>query len=118
MLNLRIIETHAVFFRYLPIGSFLGLFLFIELIVGIKFLENSSYLMVDFIDWAAIVSRVSNIETIGIALFNFNGVLFFFVGLILFLAMIGAIVIAWKESKTNENVLEEIFSEKNTFFWY
>lgn len=50
MLNLRLIETQSIFLNYLPIGSFLGLFLFIELIIGIQLLGNSSYIIIEFID--------------------------------------------------------------------
>jgi NADH-quinone oxidoreductase subunit J len=32
MLNLRIVEAHSTFFNYLPVGSFIGLFFFFELI--------------------------------------------------------------------------------------
>lgn len=105
MLNLRILEVYSSLVNIFPIGSFLGIFLFLELFYIIKkeyFLLNyiyNNYLELNIINNSLILSH-NNLYLIGDLLFNHYNLLLIIVGLILLLAMMGAIILTKDTSKS------------------
>lgn len=104
MLNLRILEVYSSLVNIFPIGSFLGLFLFLELFYMIKkeyFLLN--YIYNNYIELGIfnnyLVYSYNNLYLIGDLLFNHYNLLLIIVGLILLLAMVGAIILTKDNSK-------------------
>jgi NADH:ubiquinone oxidoreductase subunit 6 (subunit J) len=105
MLNLRILEVYSSLINIFPIGSFLGIFLFLELFYIVKkeyFLLNyiyNNYLELNVMNNYLILSH-NNLYLIGDLLFNHYNLLLIIVGLILLLAMVGAIILTKDISKS------------------
>ena len=100
MLNLRIVEVYNTLVSYFPVGSFLGLFFFLEFIFMIKNDFNFfslNYLNNDLLELGCISHNLvwshSNLYLIGDLLYNSYNYFLIFAGLILLLAMIGSIVL-------------------------
>ena len=91
MLDINFVELRQGFMQYLPIGALLGLILLVELffVIGIwSFSEDGSMLA------AAIpVQKITNTHALGNVLYTKYVYLFQAAGLILLIAMIGAIVL-------------------------
>lgn len=98
MLNLRIVEVYSSLVNIFPIGIFLGLFSFAELFYIIKkdfYLLNfiyNNYYELNVMDNNLVFSQ-SNLYLIGDLLFNHYNSLLVIAGLILLLAMVGAIIL-------------------------
>jgi NADH:ubiquinone oxidoreductase subunit 6 (subunit J) len=97
MLNIRVVEIYLITYRYLPIGLVIGFLLLCEILLFIL-LGDSNYYLVhpenNYINWSNFVNLPTNIEVVAIVLFNYYWVCLIIVGLILFVAMLGAIIIA------------------------
>jgi len=118
LLNLRIVETYLNFRKYIPIGVFLSFIFLTELFCGMNFtFESYSYLIFELFNWNCLINNISNIEVIGIVLFNYYWYLFLIVGLILFTAMIGAIIIAWNLDLNFHVHGSEFNLKKNIILW-
>ena len=91
MLDINFVELRQGFMQYLPIGALLGLILLVELffVIGIwSFFEDGSMLT------AVIpVQNITNTHALGNVLYTKYVYLFQAAGLILLIAMIGAIVL-------------------------
>ena len=91
MLDINFVELRQGFMQYLPIGALLGLILLVELffVIGIwSFSEDGNML-------AAVIpiQNISNTQALGNVLYTKYVYLFQAAGLILLIAMIGAIVL-------------------------
>jgi NADH:ubiquinone oxidoreductase subunit 6 (subunit J) len=118
LLNLRIVETYLNFRKYIPIGVFLSFIFLTELFCGMNFtFESYSYLIFELFNWNCLINNISNIELIGIVLFNYYWYLFLIVGLILFTAMIGAIIIAWNLDLNFHVHASDFNLKKNIILW-
>jgi len=118
LLNLRIVETYLIFYKYIPIGVFLSFIFLVELFYVMSFIFKSPvYLMSELFNWNYLINNVSNIELLGIVLFNYYWYLFLIVGLILFIAMIGAIIIAWNLEVNSYIYTSDFNSKKNIIIW-
>jgi NADH:ubiquinone oxidoreductase subunit 6 (subunit J) len=109
MLNLRILEVYSSLVNIFPIASFLGLFLFFELLYIVSkefFIINyiyNNYLELNMINNYLIYSN-NNLYLIGDLLFNHYNIMLIVVGLILLLAMLGAIILT---KDFNNKVIEK-----------
>jgi NADH:ubiquinone oxidoreductase subunit 6 (subunit J) len=104
MLNLRIVEVYSTLIKSLPIGIFLGLFFFLVFIYIIKhdyFILNYIYNDAFELDTVGhhLIFSPSNLYLIGDILFNHFSILLVIAGLILLLAMVGAIVLTRDTSR-------------------
>jgi len=95
MLNIKIIELSLLYLKYLPIGGFVFFFFFIEIcfFLSIEFSMfeiNNNY---DYIDWLNLISLQGNVFLIGNILYIYYSLYFCLLGIILFIAMIGSIVL-------------------------
>ena len=95
MLNVKISELEDELLQYLPVGGIIGLiFLFL-----IFFIIEGDFLSFDgstsniYLDWFQQVDVVSNIGTLGQVLYTDDFLYFLLAGVILLVAMVGAIVL-------------------------
>jgi len=98
MLNSRVVEVHGTFFHYLPVGSFIGFFFILELISFVFhdfgfFTVDAKVGIIENYNWIRFLHAYNNIVLIGQLLFNYYIHLFVAVSILLFCAMIGAIVL-------------------------
>ena len=97
MLDIDFTELRAGFVRYLPIGLFLAIAIAAEIVIGAGAWSAGG---VDLAQRAApIVDDVPNIEAIGRLLYSRYLFVFEGAGLVLLVAMIGAIVLTHRERK-------------------
>lgn len=102
MLNIKI--SYSDYFYFYPI-IFIGITVFclkIESIVSSSF-SNFNYFKINFNLFNNLLDDFSNISIIGQGLFNYYGLVFLIAGLILLIAMIGAICLTLKFSSSREN---------------
>ncbi len=105
MLDVDFVEMKQGFLQYLPIGALVACVLLLEMIfVGAASLVNPG----EQVKYA--VDGLSNIEAIGNVLYTEYAFFFIAVGLILLLAMVGAIVLTLRkrEGVKRQNVSEQI----------
>ena len=95
MLNVKISEVEDEVLQYLPVGGTIGLiFLFlIFFIIEGDFVSFNGQANSIYLDWFQQVDVVSNIETLGQVLYTDYSVYFLLAGVILLVAMVGAIVL-------------------------
>ena len=101
MLDVNFAELRGGFQRYLPVGGLVGIVLFVELlsvIGGWKLAPQSGQLR-----FAPIKSGISNTEALGQLLYTDYVFLFQAAGLVLLVAMIGAIVLTLRDRKTSRH---------------
>ena len=99
MLDIDFAELRAGFIRNAPLGLLIALILFIELFVGIVVWSQGDIQLGTPDGAAAPLLGESNIESIGALLYSRYLFLFETAGLILLVAMIGAIVLTQRERK-------------------
>jgi NADH:ubiquinone oxidoreductase subunit 6 (subunit J) len=118
MLNLRILEVYSSLVNIFPIASFLGLIIFVELYyITIKeyYLihnNNNYYYELSLFNYNLILSH-SNLYLIGDLLYNHYNIMLIIVGLILLVAMLGAIILTKNINHNNKNIL---LKKKNITF--
>jgi len=97
MLNVKLLEVQSRFYQYLPLASFLGVVLFIEL-----FITTRSFLFPTtipfnslpvFVNWVDLLVTPSNVQLIGYIIFTFKYTTLLLSSLILLIAMLGSIVL-------------------------
>lgn len=109
MLNLRILEVYSSLVNIFPIASFLGLIIFSELYyITIKEYYlinniNNCYYELNLFNNNLILSN-SNLYLIGDLLYNHYNIMLIIVGLILLVAMLGAIILTKNINNININV--------------
>ena len=114
MLDLNISGVKKRLYKHLPIGIFVGLVVFFELLVvvgGWQYKEN-----VILTSSIVINNEISNTEALGNILYTHNIHLFQISGMILLVAMIGAIVLTYRkrEGIKRQNVFTQISREKES----
>ncbi len=96
MLDIKITDFNRNFLKYFPIGSFLGLAFLIEISLMLtNSLNSNSYELAhnSLESWINTVDFIVNIESIGQILYTYYFSYFLLAGIILLIAMIGAIVL-------------------------
>jgi len=96
MLDIKITDFNRNFFKYFPVGSFLGLAFLIEISLMLtNTLNCSSYEINDnlYYTWVNIIDLITNIESIGQILYTYYFSYFLLAGIILLISMIGSIVL-------------------------
>ncbi len=101
MLDVDFIQLRSGFQRYTPVGALVGLVLFSELLTvigGWKLAPQAGQLR-----FAPIDTKISNTEALGRLLYTDYVFLFQTAGLVLLVAMIGAIVLTLRDRKTSRH---------------
>lgn len=117
MLDIKVTKYENDFLIYLPIGSFLGIIFFLE--VFLTFHENFvpfSPLTTRelYVNWLDSMDSLSNLEVLGQLLYTYYFFYFLIAGIILLLAMIGAIVLTlnFTQKAKHQFVFKQILREK------
>lgn len=116
MLNIKIIELRFFYLRYLYIGIVIISFLFLEILLSIIFEINFSvYNLCNYELWLIYLNFKGNLFLIGSIIFNYNFILFFLLGLILFIAMISSIVLLvnWNLNFNKKNLYDNFYFFNN-----
>lgn len=108
LLNIRKIELYNNYINYIPVILLISIFFFIELFF-ILYLKNKEiniieYATIDFL-WIKNLYYTSNIEVIGILLFEVYYYYFFFLSLILLTALLGTLVLLVNSKKQKEKII-------------
>lgn len=115
MLDINLAEIREGFLKYLPVGALIGVVLLAEILVGLGVLGSGSA-TVDALDKAgAQVLAVDNTRAIGRVLYTQYFYLFQVAGLVLLVAMIGAIVLTLRTRPgvRRQKVSEQLYRPKD-----
>lgn len=115
MLDINLAEIREGFLKYLPVGALIGVVLLAEILVGLGVLGAGSA-TVDALDKAgAQVLAVDNTRAIGRVLYTQYFYLFQVAGLVLLVAMIGAIVLTLRTRPgvRRQKVSEQLYRPKD-----
>ena len=93
MLDINVAELRAGFLKYFPVGALIGLVLFAEILIGVGVIGGRSDTMLNLNQAGLQVLAVDNTRAIGRVLYTQYFYVFQVAGLVLLVAMIGAIVL-------------------------
>jgi NADH-quinone oxidoreductase subunit J len=93
MLDINLVEIREGFLKYLPVGAMIGVVLLAEILLGLGVLGAGSTTMAALNKQGAQVLAIDNTRAIGRVLYTQYFYLFQVAGLVLLVAMIGAIVL-------------------------
>jgi len=93
MLDINVVELREGFLKYLPVGAMIGVVLLAEILLGLGVLGTGSATMTALNKQGAQVLAIDNTRAIGRVLYTQYFYLFQVAGLVLLVAMIGAIVL-------------------------
>ena len=117
MLDIKITKSEQDFLVYLPMGALLGVIFFLE--VFLTFQENFvSFLPINsrniYTNWLSIVDNITNLEVLGQLLYTYYFFFFLIAGIILLVAMVGAIVLTlhFTQKAKHQFVFKQILREK------
>jgi NADH-quinone oxidoreductase subunit J len=108
MLDIKVTSKSNDFFKYLPIGSLVGGLFIFEVLNTLNYsfiVPNKSDTVNTFISWISTVDKVTNLEALGQLLYTYYFIYFLISGIILLVAMLGAIVLTLQFNKTVKNQL-------------
>jgi NADH-quinone oxidoreductase subunit J len=118
MLDIKLNRTRSTFLKYLPFSLLFGVLFLIEVYISIEdvFLkinfQNSSS------NWYLLIDKLSNTELLGQVLYQEFMLCFLLCGILLLIAMLGAIVLTQKFSsaRTNEITEKQLSRGEKIFF--
>lgn len=94
MLDIKITESDKNYLKYFPVGSFLGLAFFGEILfIVFDSFESNPQQFIMYSDWSELVYSITNVQVLGQVLYTTYFLYFLIAGLILLVAMLGAIVL-------------------------
>lgn len=93
MLNINFVKLREGFIKYLPVGSLIGLILLVEIVFIASTWVFSDSVSDNFKNVAPDINILSNTHALGAILYTDYAALFQIAGLILLIAMVGAIVL-------------------------
>ncbi len=113
MLNVRITNFKKAFSKNLTVGSIVTLIIFFELLIVIGGWQYKNELLTSSM---ILTQETSNTEILGLVLYTDNIHLFQISGMILLVAMIGAIVLTHskREGVKRQNVIKQISRERSS----
>jgi len=115
MLDINLTELRQGFLRYLPIGAVIGVVLLAEILLGLGVLGSQSTTMAGLGNKAAQVGAIDNTRAIGQVLYTQYFYLFQVAGLVLLVAMIGAIVLTLRvrPGVRRQRISEQLYRSKD-----
>lgn len=97
MLNVNVVQLNENVLRYLPLGGLVAILLFLQILmivehdlVSVSDLDVSS---LNAVSWASQLNEVSNLHSLGRVMYTEYFYFFLVAGMVLLVAMIGAIVL-------------------------
>lgn len=117
MLDIKITKYEKDLLFYIPIGGFLGVIFFLEVFLSLQenlvpFLPSSGREI--YTDWFSIIDSMTNLDVLGQILYTYYFFYFLIAGVILLLAMVGAIVLTlnFTQKAKHQFVFRQILREK------
>lgn len=117
MLDIKITKYEKDLLFYLPIGGFLGIIFFLEVFLSLR--ENLVPLFPSsgreiYTNWLGIVDSLTNLDVLGQILYTYYFFYFLIAGIILLVAMVGAIVLTlnFTQKAKHQFVFRQILREK------
>ena len=97
MLNIKISEVIDEIYQYLPVGGLIGIIFLLEVFIivdndFVPLLSNGSGASA-YVDWSTQIDNVTNLSSLGQVLYTHYAITFLMAGIVLLVAMIGAIVL-------------------------
>ena len=115
MLDINLTEMREGFLRYLPVGAAIGVVLLAEILLGLGVLGDGSAAVASLDKAGAQVLAVDNTRAIGRVLYTQYFYLFQVAGIVLLVAMIGAIVLTLRSRPgvRRQKVSEQLYRPKD-----
>nr|YP_009237686.1 NADH dehydrogenase subunit 6 [Trachydiscus minutus]AML60695.1 NADH dehydrogenase subunit 6 [Trachydiscus minutus] len=117
MLDIKITKYEKDLLFYIPIGGFLGVIFFLEVFLSLQenlvpFLPSSGREI--YTDWLSVIDSLTNLNVLGQILYTYYFFYFLIAGIILLLAMVGAIVLTlnFTQKAKHQFVFRQILREK------
>ncbi|WP_321341136.1 NADH-quinone oxidoreductase subunit J [Breoghania sp.] len=116
MLDVDFAELRQGFLQYLPVGALVGLVLLVELLVVLGGWHISAEVVANPVNPIPALSEMSNTEAIGAVLYTKYIFFFQISGLVLLVAMIGAIVLTLRHKSfaRRQNIADQVARDPNT----
>jgi NADH-quinone oxidoreductase subunit J len=108
MLDIKVTSKSNDFFKYLPIGGFVGSLFVFEILNSLDscfVMPINSGTLGRSSSWVYSLDKATNIEALGQLLYTYYFIYFLIAGMILLVAMVGAIVLTLQHNKTVKNQL-------------
>jgi NADH-quinone oxidoreductase subunit J len=108
MLDIKVTSKSNDFFKYTPVGGLVGSLFIFEVFNTLdkSFVTPEKTILTDnFVSWVSAVDKVTNLEALGQLLYTYYFIYFLIAGMILLVAMVGAIVLTLQFNKTVKNQL-------------
>jgi NADH:ubiquinone oxidoreductase subunit 6 (subunit J) len=123
MLDIKVTKSEKNFILYLPMGIFFGLIFFLEVFLTLQsdfppFLPKISREI--YFDWATSVDSLTNLDVLGQILYTYYFFYFLIAGIILLVAMVGAIVLTlqFTQKAKHQLVFRQILREKKNSIYF
>lgn len=114
MLDINLTQLREGFLKYLPVGALIGLVLFLEILFGLGVLGGHSTTLADVARAPPQALTVDNTRAIGRVLYTQYFYLFQVAGLVLLVAMVGAIVLTLRSRPgvRRQRISEQLYRPK------
>jgi NADH-quinone oxidoreductase subunit J len=115
MLDINVAQLREGFLKYLPVGALIGLVLFLEILFGLGVLGGDSAAMAGLAKAGPQVGAIDNTRAIGRVLYTQYFYLFQVSGVVLLVAMIGAIVLTLRSRPgvRRQRIGEQLYRPKD-----
>jgi len=117
MLDIKITKYEKDLFFYIPMGGFLGIIFFLEVFLSLQenlvpFLPSSGREI--YTNWLTVVDSLTNLDVLGQILYTYYFFYFLIAGIILLVAMVGAIVLTlnFTQKAKHQFVFRQILRDK------
>lgn len=121
MLEIKVTKSENEFFVIAPLGIFLGLIFFFEIFLSLDESFAPFFPSTDiYVNWLSSLDSLNNLEVLGQLLYTYYFFYFLIAGIILLVAMIGAIVLTlnFKQKAKHQFVFKQILREKKNSIYY
>jgi NADH-quinone oxidoreductase subunit J len=115
MLDINLAKLREGFLKYLPVGAMIGFVLFLEILFGLGVLGSNSTSLAGIGKAVPQVIAIDNTRAIGRVLYTQYFYLFQVAGLVLLVAMIGAIVLTLRRRPglRRQRISEQLYRSKD-----
>ncbi|WFE87369.1 NADH-quinone oxidoreductase subunit J [Roseibium porphyridii] len=116
MLDVDFVELRQGFLQYLPVGALVGLILMVELLMGVGTWIIAPEILGHGSEPTPDLSQMSNIEALGSVLYTKYIYFFQVAGLVLLVAMIGAIVLTLRHKRNvkRQSIPDQVARNRET----
>src|SRR5258708_6044672 len=115
MLDINLARLREGFLKYLPVGALIGIVLFAEILLGLGVIGSNSAMLAGPGNVAAQALAIDNTRAIGRVLYTQYFYLFQVAGLVLLVAMIGALVLTLRSRPglRRQRISEQLYRPKD-----